>query len=88
MSKFAPENGDVSVIGHVDFITRNSLGSCGIFDAAVSANNYSSVAQNLLDPQMRFCCKNFADEINDGDAVTADISSENDVLIAVNITKL
>jgi hypothetical protein len=86
--KFAPEGGDVGVIGNVDFVTRNSLGSVGIFLPNVTANGYSSAAQNLVDVDLRYLCTSIPDGLNSGDAVTADIAEENGTLYAENMEAL
>ena len=86
--KFSPEAGDVGVIGVVDLLSRWPLGSAAFFFAAVTANGYASVGQNILDPQMRFCCSAVPEGINSGDTVSVDIAEENGVLIATNMQAL
>lgn len=86
--KFEPVDGDTNVIGNVDFITRNALGSVGVFDANVTANSYDSVAQNIYDAHLRFQCDSIPDGIENGDTVTVDIVDSNGVLIATNVQAL
>jgi len=83
--KFAPEAGDTGVIGNVDFITRNSLGSVGLFLPNVTANGYASAADNLVDVDLRYTCKAIPDGLQSGDAVTADIAEEHGTLYATNM---
>jgi hypothetical protein len=71
--KYGPAVGDIGVVGQVDFISRNPYGSSGVFIANVTANGYDSVAQNILDPQLRFCCPGIPVGLNNGDWVVADI---------------
>ena len=86
--KFAPEAGDVGVIGNVDFVTRNALGSVGLFLPNVTANGYASAAQNLVDVDLRYFCSSIPDGMNYGDACMADITEENGVLYAENMQAL
>ena len=85
---YGPSVGDVSVIGFVDFITTNPLGTSGFFFASVTANGYQSVAQNILDPQLRFVCDSIPAGLNPGDSVTANILQGNDGPYAGNIQAL
>jgi hypothetical protein len=93
VSKLQPSVGDTGVKGTVR-VTRNQfqvfwgVGGCGFFEAAVSANGYTSVAQNLFTPRLQFCCDDIPLGIETGDAVTADIVQGDHAVIATNITKI
>ena len=85
MSKYAPAVGDVGVIGTLEFVVTNPIGSSGFFDAAVTANGYASVQQDKLDPQLRFCCPVIPAGLPSGAAVTVTIAEGNDGLYATNV---
>jgi hypothetical protein len=96
VSKLQPSVGDTGVKGTVR-VTRNKMqedfavGGWGFFDAAVTANGYTTVAQNLFTPRLQFCCDDIPLGIETGDWVTADIVEseyQSGVLIATNITKI
>jgi hypothetical protein len=89
VSKMQPSVGDVGVVGIIDCLTRNPLGSSAFFVAEITANGYSSVAQNLFVPALSYCCKDIPDGIETGDTVTASIVETDDgVAYATNILKL
>jgi hypothetical protein len=86
--KYAPAVGDVGVIGTLEFVTTNPLGSCGFFDASVTANGYASAADNVVSVNLRFCCPVVPAGLNPGDSVTANILQGNDGPYAGNIQAL
>ena len=88
MSKYAPAVGDTSVVGQVDFITTNPLGTSGVFDANVTANGYQSTQQDKKDPQLRFPCPVVPAGLNSGDWVTVDILQGDYAPYAGNIQAL
>jgi hypothetical protein len=88
LSKYAPAIGDTGVVGILTVLGR-ALNGAGFFDASVTANGYDSVAQNIYDPNLRFCCPFVREGLNNGDAVTADIlESESGIAYAFNLEKL
>ena len=96
MRKFGPNVGDTGVIGFVNFITRNALGSCGKFNALTIANGYASFAANTPPPpdyipsSAGYCLEVYVvpDEINNGDACTADVVQGRYAAYATNLQKL
>jgi hypothetical protein len=83
MRKFGPNVGDTGVIGTIDFITRNALGSCGKFNALTIANGYAFYSfpamtappPDYIEPTAGYCLEvlNVPDDLQNGDQCTADI---------------
>jgi len=86
--KYAPCVGDVGVIGTLDFITTNPLGSSGFFFFNVTANGYASAADNVVAVEFRFCCPVVPAGFNNGDWVTVTIAEDNDSPYATAVQAL
>jgi hypothetical protein len=88
VSKYEPAVGDTGVVGVLTVISSNALVRCGFFDAAVTANGYASVAQNIRGAATRLECPFVPEGLNSGDWVTASILQGNYAPYAFNLTAL
>jgi hypothetical protein len=88
VSKYEPAVGDTGVIGVLTILSISALGRFGFFDAAVTANGYDSVAQNIRGAALRLECPFVPEGLNNGDTVTADILQGNSAAYAFNLEAL